>query len=391
MKKKVLFVVHHLTIGGAQKSLITALHYFDYDNYDVTLYVRKNRTALLKYIDERANVIINEDKTHYYRKPRAIILQLLIKLSGLLGRSEKRSVYEKKLSDFILTEPMKYEKKRYFGDREYDIAIAFMHGSSALFVADYVKAKKKIIRYCVSTDELHEIHERIFNDIDSIICVSDGVGEAVSAFYPEHRNKIHVIENIVNRQYVLQSGEEYRVDKSDSQYTICSVGRFSKVKGMDFAVDAAKILKDNGISFRWFLLGDGPEMGSLKEKVRINGLSEEVFFTGMTDNPYPYFKACDIFVLPSREEALANSLLEAYAMGKPVVCTETVCGINNVVDGETGILTEISGKGIADGIMKLINNPELCKKISDNLKKTDYEAEKEKYKEQWRELLEAMI
>ena len=69
MKKKLLIVAHHMTIGGVQKSLISALKALDYNTYDVTLYLRKNRTDLLSFVDERVNVIINTDPNRYYRKP----------------------------------------------------------------------------------------------------------------------------------------------------------------------------------------------------------------------------------------------------------------------------------------------------------------------------------
>ena len=77
MKKKLLIVAHHMTIGGVQKSLISALKALDYDKYDVTLYLRKNRTDLIPFIDERVNIIINKDPNRYYRKPSAILLQML--------------------------------------------------------------------------------------------------------------------------------------------------------------------------------------------------------------------------------------------------------------------------------------------------------------------------
>ena len=56
-KKKLLIVAHHLTIGGVQKSLISALKVIDYEKFDVTLYLRKNRTDLLAFVDERVNVL----------------------------------------------------------------------------------------------------------------------------------------------------------------------------------------------------------------------------------------------------------------------------------------------------------------------------------------------
>lgn len=390
MKKKVLFVIHHLTIGGAQKSLTTALRYFDYDKYDVTLYIRKKRLDLLPYVDERVHVIVNDDSNHYYRKPYALVIQLLIFISGILRIDSLNKKMKKKLSDFILIEPMKYEKNTYFNDKEYDIAIAFMQGTSALFISDYIDAKKTIVRFCGSTDETPELNKKTLGTADAIICVSDGVREALSSFYPEYKDKIFVIGNIVNSEYIKQSGEEYEVDRADSDFVICSVGRFAKVKGMDFAVNAAKHIRKNGISFRWFMIGDGPETDNLKNLARENDVANEIVFTGMISNPYPYFKACDIFVLPSREEALSNSLLEAYSFGKPVVSTPTVCGINNVTDGVTGIICDMSAEGIAQGVMKLINDDSLRNAIQDNLRNFDNEEAVSRYKKEWQNVLEAI-
>ena len=64
-KKKLLIVAHHLTIGGVQKSLIAALKAIDYEKFDVTLYLRKNRTDLLSLVDERVNVIGHLNTTDF--------------------------------------------------------------------------------------------------------------------------------------------------------------------------------------------------------------------------------------------------------------------------------------------------------------------------------------
>ena len=83
-KKNVLFVAHHLTIGGVQKSLVSALNCVDYENNNVTLYIRKNRLDLLPFINKNVKVVINQDKRHYYRFPRSLYLQTIIKLKTLL-------------------------------------------------------------------------------------------------------------------------------------------------------------------------------------------------------------------------------------------------------------------------------------------------------------------
>ena len=101
-KKKLLIVAQHLTIGGAQKSLLAALKVLDYEKFDVTLYLRKNRTDLLSCVDERVNVIINDDKSHYYRKPYAVLLQGLSAFWKVIGEKEKAEKYNNKLKNAIV-------------------------------------------------------------------------------------------------------------------------------------------------------------------------------------------------------------------------------------------------------------------------------------------------
>ena len=100
-KKQLLIVAHHLTIGGAQKSLLAALKVIDYSKYDVTLYLRKNRTDLLQLVDDRVNVIINKDTKSYYKKPLAVWYQLCIALSSIFNKKELTEKLNQKLSLLI--------------------------------------------------------------------------------------------------------------------------------------------------------------------------------------------------------------------------------------------------------------------------------------------------
>ncbi len=103
-KKQLLVVLNHLTIGGVQKTLITASKNFDYEKYDVTIYLRRNRTDLLPYIDKRAKVIVNNDPNHYYRKPFALKLQLQIMIAKLLKDKSKVKALESELTSKYATQ-----------------------------------------------------------------------------------------------------------------------------------------------------------------------------------------------------------------------------------------------------------------------------------------------
>lgn len=387
-KKKLLIVAHHLTIGGVQKSLIAALKVLDYEKFDVTLYLRKNRTDLLPFVDERVNVIINDDNHHYYRKPYAVILQMLIWLFKLLGKKEKAESFNQKLSDAIVKYAMEYERKRFFSSEKYDIAIAYVQGYSALFVATSVKAEKKYVFFHTSVDELHNVHERIINKFNKIVAIHDEQKELIKQWYPEIVNRITVVENYCDKALIEEQSKAFAVEKPENKVVLCSCGRFSLVKGFDLAVEAARVLKEKNISFLWYFVGDGAERANIEKLIEKYNLQEEIVITGMQKNPYPYINACDIYVQPSYEEAMPLTLIEAKRLSKPMVTTDTVGGRKLVADSVDGLICAINAESISSTVKKLIINKDLFNKIKTNLDSSDYSYELNQYKTQWEKLLE---
>ena len=387
MKEKLLIVTHHLTIGGVQKSLISALKCFDYDKYDVTLYLRKNRTTLLPYIDKRVNVIVNEDNTHYYRKPYAVILQLKSAVYKVLGKTEKMKACEKELADRMRIDSMEYEKNTYFKDKIFDKAIAYVQGYTVQFVCDYVEAKEKFMFFHTSTDEIHEVHECAFPHIKKIAALHNEQKELIKEWYNLNDEKITIVENYVDKETVIAQSMEYSVDKPEGKTVLCSCGRLSPVKGFDQAIECAKILKNKGVNFFWYFVGDGPEKTKLLSLIEKYELQDYIEITGMKENPYPFMRACDIYVQPSYEEAMPVTIIETIKLQKPVVTTATVGG-KKLVSEKTGVVTEISAKALADGIIKLMTDKQLYRDIIEFLEKNDNADEINKFKYQWRELLE---
>ena len=376
-KKSVLFVVHQLNTGGVQKALVTTLNCLDYEKLEVTLYIRKNRLDLLNEIEAPLKeIIINEDKTHYYRKPKAVLL-------SLISRSDKG---ENALNSYISSERMKYEHETFFNERHYDLAIAYIQGYTAEFVSKYVNADTKYMFFHGSEDENHVLHETIMPSFDKIIGVNSGVADFLRAAYPKVSGKIGHIDNYVDYENVLRQSKEFTIPKKRT--TLCTVGRIAVVKGFDLAVEAARILRDEGLDYKWYFVGDGPERGIVEALAIDYKLHDKIIFTGMQSNPYPYINISDIYVQPSLAEAMPITLLEAQILCKPVVTTKTVGGMNIVKDGVTGIQVDIDPDSITGGIMKLVNDPELVASMVNELKKVDYTAEKERYRHDWAKLLE---
>lgn len=387
MKKKLLIVAHHMTIGGVQKSLISALKALDYNKYNVTLYLRKNRTDLLPFIDERVNIIINTDPNRYYRKPYAIFLQIKALIAKMSGKKNKADELNNTLEERIRQDAMQYEKQTFFGNTHYDIAVAYVQGYVALFVDKFINADKKILFYHTSTNDTPEIHNSVIPDYTTVAALHEQQKTLLEEWYPDSKGKIKIVENYTDKDLITEQSKEFSIPETDKT-VLCSCGRFAAVKGFDMAVKAAKSLKDNGIKFVWYFVGDGPERSNLEKKIVEYKLENNIVITGMQKNPYPYMAGCDIYVQPSYEEAMPVTIIEAHRLGKPVITTATVGGCKLVENKKNGIVCEINPDAIAESVINLIDDKEKYNDIVYNLKSTDYSHEFEKYKEQWKNLLE---
>ena len=384
MKKKVLFVVHQLTIGGAQKSLLSTLQYFDYERYDVDLYIRENKLDLINDIPECVNLIVNKNTRKYSHSFFSILFELLSRII-----KDHKQAFHNLIVDYIVNRKTEYEKRQFFSDKTYDIAISYVNGYTAKFVIDAVNAKKRFLFYLGSSDPLPKVHKEYLYKYNKIVCDSNGTKEFLVEKYPDLKNELTIIHNYVDYKRVRDLAEKSKIDIESGEVKLCSCGRFSPEKGFDLAIKTAVLLRDKGISFKWIFVGDGPDREKLENTVIDNNLGDFIVFTGMQSNPYPYIKACDIYVQPSYEESFGLTITEAMILCKPVVSTETVGGKEQIINGKNGLLSKISEKDLYESISLLIDDTGLFNMIKQNLKEVDYSNGLDYFKQQWQHLLES--
>ena len=118
---------------------------------------------------------------------------------------------------------------------------------------------------------------------------------------------------------------------------ILTIGRHVYLKGYDMAIDAAKLLKEEGINFRWYSIGEGILTSELKQKVKEYGLSENFIFLGTFTNPYPFIKECDIYCQPSRFEGFGMAIAEAKILNKPSVVTKFDVAYDQINNNKNGL------------------------------------------------------
>ena len=386
-KRKIFIAIHQLNLGGAQKALISALNAIDYSENEVTLYVRKDRLDLLPQVNRNVSkIIINKDHTRYYRKPYAVLLYFKSRINDLLKCSNEAN--DEKLKQYIVKKQIEFEKRHCFSqDITYDVAISYIQGYTAKSVSDNIKAKRKVMFYHDSTDSLHELHCEVMKHFDKTYCVSKGAQKAMQGFYPQFVEKIDCLENYVDAESVRQKANEFVPDYPKDKLILCSCGRITPVKGYDLAVEAAEILKQNGLDFKWYFVGDGVDRPKIEALISEKRLQDYIEITGLQDNPYPYIKNCDIYVQPSYEEAYGLTIIEAQILGKTVVSTSTVGGQSIIHDGENGVIADINSESIAQKINLISQDKSLQITIINNLAKMDYSKDYQRFRKEWRELL----
>ena len=385
MKKKVLFVNPSLRQGGVEHSLITALNELDPSKYDVTLFLYADMLDLLDLVPNYVNVIVGTDKTKYFRKPYVFCLWLLYEvLSRLRCRSTAKKI-QKHMYDYIHTLKINNPYKKFFKGEKFDVAVSY-----SLHIGTEMTLNINAGRYCVflhSSDPSYhyETAEKTFEKYDQIVCVSNGVKEVYKAVFEKYSDKMTVIENFVNAKKVIAKSTESLQINNRTELMLCTCGRFSAEKGFDMAIESAYLLKQQGINFVWYFVGDGDERQKMEKLISKYSLKNDIVITGYVENPFPYVKACDIYVQPSYQESFGLTIKEAVILNKTIVCTDTVGGRTVLGKGKYGETVPISAEEIAKGILTAQKKAQMG--IYEKYDINQNEIEKKEYKN----LLEQML
>ena len=159
-----------------------------------------------------------------------------------------------------------------------------------------------------------------------------------------------------------------------SRFKLINVARLSHAKGIDRAVKALGILKWRGyLDIVWYVVGYGGDEEIIEKLIVENNLKDNFILLGKQINPYPFMKAADLYVQPSRYEGKAVTVVEAQIIHMPVLITNYPTAQSQVNDGFDGIICDQSVEGIADGIEEMYNDPALRKQLASNCSNSNYQ------------------
>ncbi len=410
MKKRIFIAIHYLEIGGAERSLIGLLNALDYTKYAVDLFVYQHRGEFMSLIPKQVNLLPEIGSYAAIEKPIKEAMR-----GGHWGVAFGRFLAQRKGKRFAMKHKGKAVIARFqyihsyvvpflpslYKYGEYDLAISFLIPHN--IVRDKVKAKQKWawIHTDYSFLEMDtKVELPVWAAYDKIVSISEDVTKGFLSKFPSLENKILLMENILSEQFVREQADsgleqarlEFRVPSLEFRVpsleyntlnpkpltlNLLSIGRYSYPKAFDRAVYICKALVDKGLDIRWYIVGFGGEEAKIKKAIEDTGMQEHFILLGKKLNPYPYIKACDVYVQPSRYEGKAVTVREAQILCKPVVITNYATAPSQVLDGIDGVIVPNDVEGAAAGIASFLLDKQKQKQIVSYLLTHHYGNEEE--------------
>ncbi len=383
MKPSILIFSQAMELGGVERSLLGLLDTIDYDHYDVDLFLMRHRGELMPYLNPKAKLLLEIPQYASLAVPMASLIrsgQFGVLCGRLQGKLAARRFDKQHLNDkpsvAALTYSHKYTLRSMpqISDKTYDLAISFL--TPHYFARERVKAKKYAAWIhtdytALSLDRTAEL--AMWGKYDVICGVSEQASKGFQTAFPELAGRVQTIENTLPKELICKQAEGPRSDMpSEEGIALLSIGRFCDAKNFDNVPDICRRLVEDGFDVKWYLIGYGGDEPLIRQKIAEAGMQNHVIILGKKDNPYPYIRACNLYVQPSRYEGKAVTVREAQLLGKPVVITNYATSGSQLEDGVDGVIVPMDNAGCAAGIATLLRDPARMQQLSENCKKRDY-------------------
>lgn len=337
MKKKVLFLIHTLGHGGAEKVLVNLVNNMDPEQFDITVMALFGGGINEQFLKSHVRLI-----TCF---PRAFPGN-----SHLMKLLTPRQLHRWLIKD------------------RYDIEISYLEGSSARIVSGCPDKNTRIMSWIHCTMRTaKEVSggfrsfaeaQKCYGKMDTIVFVSKTVRDAFLSVF-DYKGRKEVLYNTNDTNQIIALAKE-AVELPECSFHWCGVGQIAPVKGFDRMIRIQKRLREAGYKTHLHILGKGPLQQEMEKLAADCGVAESVSFWGYQTNPYKYIANCDLFVCSSYSEGFSTAATEALIVGTPV-CTVEVSGMKEMLgeNNEYGIVTENSEEALYEGLKKLLEAPEL--------------------------------
>lgn len=366
--RRILFIIDSLTCGGAEKSIVSLLPLLDRTKYEVYLWIRHRGGVFESLLTENTILV---DAPHYSFSRKALLklggwaYSIVYRIYKCLGKNVHPSELLWKCQGWAMRMPQ----------GQWDVVIAYQQGIPTYLVATKVKGCKRMA--WINANLFNAGYEPKFNaemykNVDRICPVSEELHAILCDRYPQFKSKYTTIYDILNPQIIKQQSEE-EIDETDynDKLAILTVGRLAPPKNHLLAVETAKVLRDKGLDFCWYFIGEGGELPKILELIQKYRLEPYVKPLGLRTNPYAYMRRCDIYVQTSSFEGFGLTIAEAKILGKPVVSTNFDVVHDQLSHEKNGLIVAMNPNDLADAIMRMHQDEKLRQSIISTVEKEE--------------------
>ncbi len=349
--KRIMLMTNGLYGGGAEKVLQTVVSHLDRRKYEITLY-SLHREEL--------------DTTRYRGQLTYRVVFDSYRGTSPVGRAVY-GVYEHVRGKLFALLPAAVFYCLFIRGR-YDVEVAFIEGESTKIVSGSTNRRSRKLAWVHTDMQANpwsdflfrgpQDETRHYRKFDRILCVSHGVRKAFLDKYGLEAQRVATCYNPVDCAAIATCEKEATVPEKRAKLRLLSVGRLVAEKGYDRLIRCASTLRDEGLDFEIYILGEGAQRPELEAMIRQAGLEQTVFLPGFQENPYVWMKQSDLMVCASRVEGFSTAMAEGVVLGLPLVSTDCA-GIRELVgDAACGMITQNSEAALCDGLRKVLSCPE---------------------------------
>lgn len=369
--RKLLFVINTLGQAGAETALLNLLKKIDPKQYEVSLYVLMGQGEMVSELPEYVRLLNSSfcDSPVLSSEGRRLMMRRILQVAFRRGTVFRllpyliRNFFSMAAGKRIQADKLLWRLLSDGGQRfneEFDLAVAYLEGGSAYYVADHVKAGRKAAFVHIDYEMAgysRKLDKNCYLNFDRIYAVSDEAKNSFEKVYPECREKCRFFPNLLDVEGIRKKAACPGGFEDDFKgMRILTVGRLVTQKAYDIALEAMSLLKERGEQARWYVLGEGDQRGALEEKRKRLGLEEDFLLPGAVKNPYPYFAQADIYVHATRFEGKSIAIQEAQILGKAILVSDCNGNREQVTRGVDGLVCELTPESICEEIQRLIHD-----------------------------------
>lgn len=375
---KVLFTGLNLNTGGIQTALINTLKELTKNRKDleIDLFLFSRNGELISEIPKNIKII----KSHYFLNLVGnsfanvlstknivkifvrVILMILVRIIGSERFYNLMFLMEKKFDSYDVA-------ISYFNDVSPDL---YFNRGCNQFVVDFIDSHQKIAWLHTDPDNAKlskELCLKTYSKFDDIVLVSNACKSKFDKIAPELKDKTSVAYNLFPIKEILKKSRLYDIDYSKDKINIVTVARIdNSTKRIDRIIDVCFLLKENNISnYKWYIVGDGPDLNINIALSKEKGISEFIEFVGNKKNPYPFIANADLFILTSDYEGYPMVVGESLMLKTPVITTNYIAAEEQIQDNYNGLIVDISVYALFNAIYSLITDSYKINILQNNL------------------------